>query len=678
MSAPPSDRAALPPDPTAAGTPPGPGHPDRRLPPPVNPTQPDIPPTDWYLGLDIGATALSAVLLYRPTGAVYPIYWWLTAPATTDPTQPPWPLAPCFRIPNSGYLAAQQLAQSPQMPTAVGLIAQKARYANLYPDTDLSALLHTLEPNLLGEAGVHLDAYLPLLQLGWPHYSPQTLRWEPQVQWSETQSFALGWCLQTLQSLLRSLLAPTGTEVGGMLRSAAVGLDHATFQTALGQLAGICVSYGVEQPSDAYAYNVREAILGAGLVAQPEQIILVEGVIAALVSELQGLQQTQRSITGGTAPATADASGVALSQAGAWTWDGVTLVIEAGASHTDLLVVDLPEPIATLTYADCWLRGVDYGGYALDQDILCQLLLPQFIGRPAAFTGLVVPTVGEPDRLRRARLQQQLAGSALGQRWLQVAQQLKWQLLQEASVQPEVPRTLTLDDQVISLSPQDLEMQVLLPYLQRLNRELNGLLGQAGVVPAQIRQVICTGGTGAIGAMTRWLRQKLPNATILQDTQPKPNQPGCSRVAYGLAFVPLYPQVITPGRQLYSDVFLLLELLRALPTEPLSLTQILARLASRGINTDACRSQIGALLQGQIPQGLGLGPDQQIWLSPSSQQHPMYAAIAAAPLFTPLGPDTYVLNDSQAAIWREYLTHLLAGKHQPLTEPLVVSGLPSP
>ncbi len=659
-----------------------PDQPDPRVPPPVVPTQPDRPPTDWYLGLDIGATALSAVLLYRPTGAVYPIYWWLAPPPTTDPTQQAWPLAPCFRVPNLGYLSAQQLAQSPQMPTAVGLIAQKARYANLYPDADLSALLHTLEPTLLGESGIHLDYYLPLLQLGWPHYSPQTLRWEPQVQWSDTHSLALGWCLQALQSLLRSLLTPTGADFGGMLRSAAVGLDRTTFQTALGQLACICVSCGVEQHSDVYAYNVREALLGAGLVAQPEQIILVEGVIAALVSELQGLQQTQRSMIRGASPVSADeaeGAGVALSQAGAWTWDGVTLVIEAGASHTDLLVVDLPEPIAALTDADCWLRGVDYGGYALDQDILCQLILPQLAVLPPALAGLVVPTAGEPDRQRRARLQQQLAGSALGQRWLQVAQQLKWQLVQEASVQPDVPRTLTWDDQgVISLSPQDLEMQVLLPYLQRLNRELNLLLSQAGVVPAQIQQVICTGGTGAIGAMTRWLRQKLPNATILQDTQPKPNQPGCSRVAYGLACVPLYPQVITPGRQPYSEVFLLLELLRTLPAKPLSFEQILHQLAQRGINTDACRSQIGRLLQGQIPQGLGLGPDQQIWLSPSSQHHPIYAAIAAAPLFTPLGQDTYVLNGQQAEVWRDYLVHLLAGKHQPLTEPLAVSGLPSP
>lgn len=648
---------------------------------PPSPTSPPphVPPPDWYLGLDIGATGLSAVLLYRPTGTVYPIYWWLTAPTVpTAPTQPSWPLAPCFRIPNFGYLSAQQLAQPPQMPAAVGLIAQKARYASLHPDTDLSALLQTLEPSFLQEPGIYLDYYLPLLQLGWPHYSPSTLRWEPQIQWSDTHPFALGWCLQTLQSLLRSLLTPTGSESAGLLRSAAVGLDSATFQTALGQLAGVCVSCGVTQHSDVYAYNLREVILGVGLVAQPEQIVLVEGVIAALVSELQGLQQTQRYITGGTSSAAADSVGVALTQAGAWTWDGVTLVIEAGASHTDLLVVDLPESIAALTNADCWRCGLDYGGYALDQDILCQLLLPQCVERPAAFAGLVVPRVGEPDQQRRARLQQQLAGSSLGQRWLQVAQQLKWQLLQEASIQPEVPRTLTLDDQVISLSPQDLEMKVVLPYLQRLNHALNSLLSQAGVVPAQIRQVICTGGTGAIGAMTRWLRQKLPNATILQDTQPKPSQPGCSRVAYGLAFIPLYPQVIAPKRQPYSEVFLLLELLRTLPSDPLSFVQILSRLASRGINTDACRAQIRAILEGQMPQGLVLGPDQQVWFSPSSQHHPIYAAIAAAPLFTPLGQDTYVLNNQQAQIWREYLTHLLAGKHQPLTEPLAVSGLPSP
>lgn len=659
--------------------PPSPTLPEPIAPPPTTApfVVPDVPATDWYLGLDIGATALSAVLCYRPTGAVYPIYWWL---ATTDTSgQRQWPPVPCFRLPNLAYLTASQLTQPPQAPAAIGLMAQTTRQAILYPDAELSALLHTLAPDLpLGEAGLHLDYYLPLLHLGWPYYSSQTLSWEPQIQWSDTQNVPLGWCLHTLQGLLQSLRPASPLERGAAmaLRCAAVGLDSSTFQTALSQLASVCVSCGVDQ-TDGYAYNLREAILAAGLVAQPDQIILVEGAIAALVSELQGLQQTRRYPEGGKM-AQASASVVELSQAGAWTWEGVTLVIEAGASHTDLLVVDLPDPIAALTYEDFWLRGLAYGGHALDQDILCHLILPQLSERPPELAGLVVPTVGEPDRVRRARFQQQLAGTVIGQRWFQLAQQLKWQLGQAPDRPPDEPQTIVLDEQVISLSLHALEMGVLLPYLQGLNRELNSLLSQAGVVPAQIRQVICTGGTGAIGAMTRWLRQKLPNATILQDTQPKPNLPGCSRVAYGLAFIPLYPQVVATGRQQYSDVFLLLELLRTLPPDPLSQTDILRQLAYRGINTDACRAQIERLLRGQIPQGLGLGPDQQVWLSTRSQQHPRYAAIAAAPLFTDLGQETYVLNSEQAQVWRDYLAQLLAGKHQPLTEPLVVSGLPSP
>ncbi len=676
------------------------------------PPQQGIVPTDWYLGLDIGTTALSAVLCHCPTGAVYPLYWWVAATDTPIPGQPwhvretspsenrvaprqghraasspehrptwppTWPPVPCFRLPNLAYLTAQQLTQPPQMPTAIGLMAQMAAPGGDYPDQPLHELIHTLEPHWpCEEGGLSLHNYLPLLHLAWPYYSPQSLRWEPQLQWSETEVLPLGWCQQTLQALIGSLLDPLVTTMlpMGRLRCAAVGLDSQTFQTALRHLTGVCVS-GYIHHSDVYAYNVREAILAAGLVAQPDQIALVEGPIAALLTELQGLQQTRRYADDGTTP---------LSQAGAWTWDGLTLVIEAGASHTDLLLSDLPVPLSTLSYQDFWLRGLDYGGDALDQDIFCQLLLPQLSTRPPEWQVLTVPIVGEPDRERRARLQQQLANTSLGRVWLQFAQQIKWQLVQAAGPQAFAPpsqggiapQTFTLGDTIIHLSPHDLEIQIFLPYLQRLNRELNALLSQAGVVPAQIRQVICTGGTGAIGAMTRWLRQKLPNATILQDTQPNPAQPSCSRVAYGLALVSLYPQVIATDRQIYSDCFLLLELLRTVPTEPVSLTQILIGLARRGINVNTCRSRIQQLLAGHLPQGLGLDDRHHVWLSASSQQHPFYTTIATAPLFQTLGPDTYVLNGEQAQVWHDYLTQTLTGKHQLLDEPLAVSGLPSP
>ncbi len=662
-----------------------------------------MPPTDWYLGLDIGTIAIAAVLCYRPTGAVYPLYWWVAPPDTpasvsgmrvraasppensVAPSQPQhpaqpliWPPIPCFRLPNLAYLTANQLAQSPHPPTAIGLLAQAAYLEGNYPDRPLGELLHTFDPHLSREeGGIFLEHYLPLLHLGWPYYSPQTRRWEPQLQWSDTQGLPLGWCQQTLQALIGSLLAPDpgsvscedATPTAGGLRCAAVGLDRQTFQTALRQLAGVCVSACVHS-SEVYAYNVREAILGAGLVAHPEQILFIEGPIAALITELRGLQQTRRYTNDGTPQ---------LSQAGAWTWDGLTLVIEAGASHTDLLVVDLSESLSSLTYQDCWLRGIDYGGNALDQDIFCQLLLPQLSVRPPEWRMLTVPTVGAPDYQQRARLHQQLASTPRGRVWLQFAQQMKWQLVQPAAGPPSTtPQTFTLDDTVLHLSPHDLEMRIFLPYLQRLNRELNILLSQVGVVAAQIQQVICTGGTGAIGAMTRWLRQKLPQATILQDTQPNPAQPSCSRVAYGLALVSLYPAVISLDRQVYSDSFLLLELLRTLPAEPLSLTQILHALARRGINTQACRSQIEQLLAGHLPPGLSLDDRHQVWLSASSQQHPVYTAIATVPLFKALGEDTYLLNQNQAKVWRDYLDQMLAGKHQPLDEPLAVSGLPSP
>jgi hypothetical protein len=57
-------------------------------------------------------------------------------------------------------------------------------------------------------------------------------------------------------------------------------------------------------------------------------------------------------------------------------------VINAGATAIDLLLVHLPEQLADLNYSDFNLRSFPYAGDALDQDIVCQLLYPQWFRQP--------------------------------------------------------------------------------------------------------------------------------------------------------------------------------------------------------------------------------------------------------------------------------------------------------
>ena len=222
---------------------------------------------------------------------------------------------------------------------------------------------------------------------------------------------------------------------------------------------------------------------------------------------------------------------------------------------------------------------------------------------------------------------------------------------------------------------QDLTTKVLLPYVQRLNRELNTLLTQVGIAPAQVDQVLCTGGTASLAAVARWLRQKLPNATIIQDAYARSTRnphciPSCSRIAYGLATLPLYPQLLD-RRQQYSDYFLLLELLRIFPNQPVTLSEVLQQLEERGINTELCRSRVQALLKGNLPAGLTPAMLDHILLTPESQMNPDYQAIHLTPLFQLTG-NRYQINRYQWNHLRQYLEHLLANAHQSLTQPMAI------
>lgn len=107
---------------------------------------------------------------------------------------------------------------------------------------------------------------------------------------------------------------------------------------------------------------------------------------------------------------------------------------------------------------------------------------------------------------------QRLEASPLGQSVLDAARHLKI-ILQH---QPQFE--LELADQHWVVRSKDLEDRIILPYIQRINGHLNRLMSEAGLSSQGINQVICTGGSASLPKMARWLRQKFPNATIVQDT----------------------------------------------------------------------------------------------------------------------------------------------------------------
>lgn len=631
--------------------------------------------THWCLGIDIGTTGLSAVLLNQAESQLYPIYWQAAQSiGAGEPTAKKQ-----FRLSTSVALSIREATEPTASPLPTLQLAQTAP-----------------------ASADHLSDWKPFLKLALPHHSPQTSQWEPVLQWTTQQTLPL----RTLQEVLQELLLTLNPARRSALpvTCGALGLEAEQFAAILQNLNAVVLGC----PSnwlDAYSFNLREAVLQAELVSQPGQVVFVEEAIAALLSALPATNGRPVLLSSGQGQ-----SGHIQNA----NWQGMTLILTAGTSVTELVLVNLPPQLQQLNATDFYVRSLPYAGQGLDQDIISQILYPALIraaqvieleadiatdvpslepkpeSKPEpkpepgpdfslplietdtlnSLIGSSLPAAAELALVKRHQFQQRLLSSELGQRLLATAHALKITLQYQSQFR------LQYGDSLLVLERQDLTSQVFLPYLQRLNRELNTLLAQTNTTATAIQQVICTGGTASASVMTRWLRQKLPNATIIQDTYARPASPSerqissCSRIAYGLATLPLHTQVIDWSRHRYSDYYLLAELLRTLPQQPLRVGAIMELLEQRGIDTQTCRFRILALLDGHLPVGLVPAEADAALLTPTSAANPDYQAIRLAPLLRKPADRTYEPNRAQWAYLQYYLETLLADTEQTLSEPL--------
>jgi len=347
-------------------------------------------------------------------------------------------------------------------------------------------------------------------------------------------------------------------------------------QEVWSQLAGIVVGCPAHW-SDTYRFNLREVMLRTGWVDQPHQILFLEEPIALVLSELRDMAQ------GGQ-------------------WQGATLILDSGATTTEFALVDIPVKRSQLSYEHFHVASLAYGGDAIDQDIICQLLLSsQNLLLPLADEiedGIQFPEVGKSDLPTRHRLSEVLSRAEWGEELLAIAREIKYRLQVETQIQ------VCFHQQHWTIHRRDLEMKVFVPFLRALNQEINRLFSQTGVARQGVRQALCTGRSASLEGIARWLRQKLPSAAIIQDRHSQGQRPRCSRVAYGLANLPLYPQVLNRVRHQYSDYFLLLELLRVMSNGAIAEGQIFQFLEKQGINTAVCGDRLRKLLQGELPPGL--------------------------------------------------------------------------
>ncbi|NET59326.1 MAG: hypothetical protein F6K47_25250 [Symploca sp. SIO2E6] len=620
---------------------------------------------NWYLGIDFGTTGVFAVLLDYSTGQRYPIYWSKELPKVSSQESTPNSSQGIFRLPAvtySGIGSRELLVQLPAKPAVAG---------------SFSSTITSNQP------GIFLQQFKPYLNITIPYYCPQTREWEPKLQLHSQQQIPLYWVRRSLQVLLTQLTTKA-TQPDSEIKVGAVGLESEMLKSALGTLEGVIIGSPAAW-GDTYRLNLREALLSAKLVRQPEQIFFLEEAIAPLLAGITSLNQQVK--TGST-------------------WQHGTLVLDVGATTTEMAVVNLPEDLEKLTHRDFGLLSWRYAGNAIDQDIFCQLLYPQLSQeqqQQLLLPGdLELPLPAQLDQAKRDRLNLVLHSSPLGQAILKAAGYLKLILQQKAEL------TLELGDYQWLVQRQDLEAKVLQPFLKELNRQLNSLLSKTGISEQGIYQAFCIGGTAAGELIPKWLQAKLPNATLIKDS----DSPTGSWIATGLATLPLYPQVLNRNQQQYSDYFLLLELLRAFPKtrdddsgirknqeispftpqkpgvspiekdttwpavdRPYSIKEIMQRLERRGLNTKTCYQRLVSLIEGELPAGLVPATDHNNLLAIASQQNSHYLQVAAARLFSQEDNQLYHLNLQQQERLCQYLDLLLSGTYQQFEEPMVVELL---
>lgn len=594
------------------------------------------------------------MLLNQLTGQSYPIHWQSSASEANSPTAVP---VRHWRLPGTVHL-------SPSLEDGDWNIDQ-AQIELPQPGQPLGQGL------LLGDLVLALD-------LGLPYVTAQDKALEPQFNWyfrpvrpqqrlSAPPSLALGTILRGLTELLASLTSSASAQ-SSVWNCCAMGLEPDRVHHILANLEGVVVN-SPSHCSEAYRFNLREAILAAGLAMRPEQIAFLDLPIAALLAEFHPHHRPRFEHS---------------------QWQGATLVIHTTETTTELAVVCLPSSLHNLSREDIRLRNLAYGDRAYRQDIACQLLYPYIPEGQIDLDLAILPLPGEADPVVRSQLHRALCQAPAGAMLLEAATQLNRVL------QGQEHLTFEFGPYRCRFSQTALDTKVTQPFLLRLNREVNHLFSEAGLVGETIAQVICTGEGATRPAILQWLGQKLPQARIVGDS-PGPaatlaaapgtdaatgetalgdasaslhrNRPpyATHRLAYGLASLPLYSQVLDRKGQQYSSYFVLLEMLRCLPDEALTLAEILNHLEGRGINSQACQEQVELILAGHLPAGLIPQANEDQWTLASRQN--LDYQVLQEPLFQQLSDQSFQVDPAQRDRLLHYWQQVTAHSQQSLEEP---------
>jgi hypothetical protein len=459
-----------------------------------------------------------------------------------------------------------------------------------------------------------------LLKLGLPYQGVS--EWQPIIQWSKQKRIPLKY----FQILLKQLLQKVQSK-------AICGRLPDLCQIMRDRIYAVILGHPTAWP-DTYIHNLREAVLSSKIVDRAEQVMVVDQAIAPLFTLMRSQKPPQ----------------------------DCTLIINIGAETTDLLLAKVNNGV--IGRSNLSSRGFDYAGLSLNQDIVVQLLYPHWrsLANPdrdaCNLDRLLLPAPGDPAPGLRVDLYRALISSPVGIELLNAAEQVKLDLSTHLD---RNQWTTTICDRPLMVWRRELESQVIQPFLQHLNRELNDLISSSGILADEVISVWKLGGTTNLPSLSRWLEQKLPNAEIT-------GLPS-STVACGLAIAPTYRYLIDIARQQYSDYFLLQEICHLKLQSAVTPNQLMQQLQNRGVNSRACRDRILTFLQGDLP--VGIFPWQEQEKHFFLRDPTLSSDLFAGRLFELESDGTYQPNLRKFQALRVYLQAILGTMQQSFSEPLV-------
>ncbi|MFM6281066.1 MAG: hypothetical protein ACKN9K_22090, partial [Dolichospermum sp.] len=170
-----------------------------------------VPPEDnlnynWYLGIDVGTTGISAALLNQSKLVVYPIYWSAENPNSNADFQQ------SFRLPAEVYL-----------PTNAPTNQEKSEELS---SSQSSVPYHLYSAQLK-----------PYLQIAVP-YQQEHQKWEPMLQLNEFSPGPLIWIIRSLSKLLLTLKSSQTSTTPALITNA-VGMNIPTFSQVIKNIAGV-------------------------------------------------------------------------------------------------------------------------------------------------------------------------------------------------------------------------------------------------------------------------------------------------------------------------------------------------------------------------------------------------------------------------------------------------------